>query len=179
MPAKRYIGLLRGINVGGNKKVPMADLREMMVSLGFENVKTVLASGNVAWDADSDDTDAMQSRIEAAIQSKFGFNVPTQVIPQTQVEALITRDPFAGIEVTADTRLYVTFLPQAHSPSFEVPYHAPTGDFTILSVAPTDVCSVLTVSNTRSIDAMAILETEFGKGITTRNWNTVLKIAKL
>ncbi|MCA9890632.1 MAG: DUF1697 domain-containing protein, partial [Anaerolineae bacterium] len=56
MPAKRYIGLLRGINVGGNKKVPMADLREMMVSLGFENVKTVLASGNVAWDADSDDT---------------------------------------------------------------------------------------------------------------------------
>jgi len=64
MSKARYIALLRGINVSATKTIKMAELRELLASLGFENVKTVLASGNAAWDADGDDTAAMQAAIE-------------------------------------------------------------------------------------------------------------------
>ena len=175
----RYIALLRGINVGGNKKIKMADLRTMLEGLGFSNVKTVLASGNVAWDADHSDTDAMQKSVEDAIHATFGFAVPIIVFPAQYIQTLIESDPFAGIEVTKETRLYVTFLPQPTPTTLNIPYDAPTGDFRILAVNDYTVCSVLTVTKTKTVDGMKILETEFGKQITTRNWNTVIKLANL
>ena len=179
MPDSRYIALLRGINVGGNKKIKMADLRDMAESLGFENVKTALASGNMAWDADSSDTHALQTILEQGIEQTFGFHVNVIVLPQTHIKALVASNPFADIEVTKDTRLYVTFLAKPTPTSLDIPYHAPTGDFTILRVTDTEVCSVLTLTETRTVNAMDILEEEFGKQVTTRNWNTVLKLASL
>jgi uncharacterized protein (DUF1697 family) len=180
MSKTRYIALLRGINVGGNKKIKMAELRELLTSLGLENVTTVLASGNAAWDAEGDDTAAMQAAIEHGIQAAFGFSVDIIVMPREQVERLVASDPFKGVQVTEDTRLYVTFLPAPTKAHLEIPYHAPTQDFTILSVTDKAVCSVLTLSPTsRTVDSMSILEQEFGKNITTRNWNTVIKLAEL
>jgi uncharacterized protein (DUF1697 family) len=180
MSKARYVALLRGINVSGNKKIKMEELREMFASREFENVKTVLASGNVAWDAESDDVDAMQATIEQGIEATFGFSVSVIVMPREQVERLVASDPFAGVEITKDTRLYVTFLPEPTATSLELPYHVPTQDFTILCVTDTEVCSVLTLSPTsRTVDSMSILEKEFGKSVTTRNWNTVVKLASL
>jgi uncharacterized protein (DUF1697 family) len=180
MSKTQYIALLRGINVGGSKKIEMAALRKLLASLGFENVKTVLASGNAAWDAESDDTAAMQTAIEHGIEATFGFSVNVIVKPREQVERLVASDPFGGVEVTKDTRLYVTFLPAPTQTQLEIPYHAPAQDFIILSVTDTAVCSVLTLSPTsRTVDSMSILEQVFGKNITTRNWNTVVKLAGL
>jgi uncharacterized protein (DUF1697 family) len=179
MTATRYIALLRGINVGGHKKIKMADLREMFTALGFTSVKTALASGNIAWDAAGADPDVMQAAIAQGIEDTFGFSVSVIVFPRAQVEALVDRAPFAGLEVTKETRLYVTFLPVPAPTTLDLPYRTATGDFTILSASDTEVCSVLTITHTRSVDAMQVLETEFGKNITTRNWNTVLKLAAL
>jgi uncharacterized protein (DUF1697 family) len=180
MSKTRYIALLRGINVGGSKKVEMAVLRTLLASLGFENVKTVLASGNAAWDAEGDDIAGMRSAIEQGIEATFGFSVNVMVRPRKQVERLVASDPFGDVEVTKDTRLYVTFLPAPTKAQLEIPYHAPAQDFTILSVTDTAVCSVLTLSPTsRTVDSMSILEQVFGKDITTRNWNTVVKLAGL
>jgi uncharacterized protein (DUF1697 family) len=180
MSKARYVALLRGINVGGNKKIKMTDLREMLASLGFENVKTALASGNVAWDTEGDDTTSMQATIEQEIEATFGFSVSVIVMPREQVEHLVESDPFVGIEVTKDTRLYVTFLPEPTTTNLELPYHAPAQDFTILRVVDTVVCSVLTLSPTsRTVDSMSILEKEFGSNVTTRNWSTVVKLASL
>ena len=176
----RHIALLRGINVSGSKKIKMAELRELLTSLGFENVTTVLASGNVAWNAEGVDTAAMQTAIEHGIQATFGFSVDIIVMPRAQVERLVASDPFKGVPVTENTRLYVTFLPAPPKADLDISYHAPAQDFTILSVTDIAVCSVLTLSPTsRTVDSMSILEQKFGKNITTRNWNTVLKLADL
>lgn len=177
--ATRYIALLRGINVGGNKKIKMADLREMLASLGFENIKTALASGNVALDADHDDVSALKSQIEQGIETTFGFTVPVIVFAQQQINDLIEKDPFTGIETTKDKRLYVTFLPEPTSSTLSLPHQSDTGDFAILDMTDIALFSVLTVTNTRSVDAMAVLEKAYGKSITTRNWNTVLKLGDL
>ena len=175
----RYIGLLRGINVGGNKKIKMADLRALMGELGFANIKTALASGNVAWDSDDDDMESMREAIMAGIKATFGFDVPLIVFPRQQVEEIVASAPFDGRNVTDDTRLYVTFLPAPVTTALDIPHQSMNGDFVILRVTDTDVCSVLTITHARSVDAMTILETEFGKTITTRNWNTVLKLVVL
>jgi uncharacterized protein (DUF1697 family) len=180
MSKTRYIALLRGINVGGSKKIEMAALRSLLASLGFENVKTALASGNAAWDAEGGDIASMRAAIEQGIEATFGFSVSVIVRPREHVGRLVASDPFGAVEVTEDTRLYVTFLPAPTKAQLEIPYHAPAQDFTILSVADTVVCSVLTLSPTsHTVDSMSILEQVFGKNITTRNWNTVVKLARL
>ncbi len=177
--ATRYIALLRGINVGGNKKIKMADLREMFNARGFASVKTALASGNVAYDSDTDNLDAMRASIEAGIAETFGFSVNTLVFPQTRVERLVESDPFAEIVVTEDTRLNVSFLPNPVAAPFDTPHFVEAGGLTILSVSDTEVCSMLTISKIRTVDAMKFLDDTFGKGITTRTWKTVLKLSTL
>ena len=178
METTRYIGLLRGINVGGNKKIKMADLREMFASLKFEDIKTVLASGNVAWNTVDQDTDKMKSMIEVGIKDTFGFEVDVIVRSQKQIMDLVASNPFEDIEVTEDIRLYVAFLSTPSSTKLDIPYQTPDGDFTILQVTDSEVCSVLTLTHRRSIDAMNALAI-FEVNMTTRNWNTVLKLASL
>lgn len=74
----RYVGLLRGINVGGNRKVPMAQLRALYESLGFTNVSTYLNSGNIIFNAE---TEPYPQAIALAMHKEFGFEVPTLIIP--------------------------------------------------------------------------------------------------
>lgn len=175
---KRYAAFLRGINVGGNKKVPMADLKKALEKAGFAHVKTLLNSGNVLLDS-SLDPRKIGKEIEAVIQKAFGF--PSSVIIRS-VEDLLklqASQPFKGIPVTKDTRLYVTFLSGKPESGLKIPYVSPDGSFRILSVSETEICSVLTLMpDARTPEAMGILEKEYGKTITTRNWNTLEKMLK-
>ena len=74
-----YIALLKGINVGGHKKVPMADLRELLSKSGFENVQTYIQSGNVILQSNNSDISKIESDIEKSIEDYFGFEVSVLV----------------------------------------------------------------------------------------------------
>lgn len=71
---KTYIVLLKGINVGGHKKVPMADLRDLLSKSGFENVQTYIQSGNVILES-SENANSIENKIQKAILAQFGFEV--------------------------------------------------------------------------------------------------------
>ncbi len=173
----KYVALLRGINVGGHKKIKMADLQDTFASLGFQNVKTLLASGNVLFQASETSTDALARRIEEQIETSLGFSVGVILRTIEQIQQIADSQPFKGISVTPDTRFYVSFLAEKAKHRLKIPYESPGSDFRILRVSDGEVFSVLTLnSNSRSVDAMSILEKEFGRKITTRNWNTVSKI---
>lgn len=173
-----YVALLRGINVGGNKKVPMTDLKKILEKLGFKNVRTLLASGNVVFEVPGK-TSVSSSGLETAIEKKFGFPVPVILIPFSQIEEIIKLDPFRKTKLTPETRLYVTFLSKKPESKLTIPYHSPDRSFEIISIAGNIIFSVLDLTKAQTPDAMNILEKEFGKNITTRNWNTVVKIAAL
>ena len=176
----RYAAFLRGINVGGHKKIKMADLRRAFVSWGFTDVKSVLASGNVAFSSDETRRDALSGYIEAKIEQTFGFEVGVAVRTMASIKDLVSTNPFRDIVVTPQTRLYVTFLSPDSPRGLEAPYESPNLDFRILDVSAQEVCSVLTVgAGGRTTKSMEILDKEFGKRITTRNWNTILKLANL
>ena len=174
----KYVAFPRGINVGGHNKIKMADLRQGFASWGFQNVKTLLASGNIIFEAQDTDPDVLASTIGKRIDETFRIDVSVIVRTLDQIKSLLDENPFDGVTITKQTRLYVTFLSEPHQSRLKIPYESLEKDFKILRATDCEVYSVLTLTpQSGTIKAMGILEKEFGENITTRNWNTVTKIA--
>ncbi len=172
---KSYVALLRGINSGSNPTIKMDALKDVFLEAGFINIKTVLASGNVIFDAEST-REGLAAPIEKGVSEQLGFNAPTTVLPAEDILRLAASDPFQGIPGTTQTRLYVTFLSQEAKPGPELPYRDPAGRFSILGAGEGAVFSVVDLEKGMTPDLMALLDKEYGKAITTRNWNTIEKI---
>ncbi len=172
----KYVAFLRGINVGGKKKVPMSDLKKTFESLGFQNVKTLLNSGNIVFEGEKADSQT----IETKLKSQFGFDIPVIIRTHEELQKLIDTNPFKGIKLTPETRLYVTFLSTKPESTLKIPYMSPDKNLRILKVTDGEIISVLTLSpKFGTTEAMKMLEKEFGKTVTTRNWNTILKLISL
>jgi uncharacterized protein (DUF1697 family) len=177
--AARNVAFLRGINVGGKNILKMETVKQAFTELGFANVKTVLASGNVLFDSPIRAARNLTSTIETQLSSISGREIFVITRSQEYINELLKRNPFGKIKVTPQTRLYVTFLPNKSSSRLKLPHKVDRGNFVILSATDTEVFSVLTVTTDyNSTDGMKILEREYGKKITTRNWNTIEKVAK-
>lgn len=171
-----YIALLRGINVGGHHKVPMAELRKTMEQLGFTKVITLLNSGNVIFDASGEEA-ALEEQLAARLEKEFGFPIPVLLRTDNEILQLHNSRPFEKIEVTPDTRLYVSFLKQTPERQVSLPWTSEDGSYRIISIEGRAICSVLDVSVTNTPKGMDAVEQLFGKTITTRNWNTIERIA--
>ena len=173
------IAFLRGINVGGHHKVPMASLREVLNELNCKNVKTLLNSGNIVFDTSEKSIQAFENKIENLLTKSFGFPIPVILKKKTEILKLVDKDPFKNISVNKDTRLYVSFLKHSPESTLALPYTSKDNAFRILSLENKTMLSVLDLSISNTTKGMDDLEKHFGKEITTRNWNTIVKIAKL
>ena len=103
----KYLAFLRGINVGGNKSVPMAKAKFVMEELGFTEVRTVLASGNIIFEGRKENPSILAKKIGTRLEQVFGFTIPVIIRDAVQIEKIAESDTFKGIEVKKDTRLYV------------------------------------------------------------------------
>lgn len=72
-----YIAFLRGINVGGHHKVPMSELKKEFQKLGFENIVTLLNSGNIIFEGSSNNTTSLEQQISTHLENVFGFSILT------------------------------------------------------------------------------------------------------
>src|SRR5258706_44782 len=115
MTMPTLVSLLRGINVGAQKKIKMADLKQVYESLGYGNVQTYVQSGNVIFEASSSDAKKAAAEQEAAINKHFGFDVPVIVVSPIELAKIVERNPFKGAKSEDHTRLLVTFLSDAPS----------------------------------------------------------------
>lgn len=104
----RYVAFLRGINVGGNRIIKMTDLRACFDGLGFEDVSTVLQSGNVLFTSSSRSTDTLRRKIEAALTKAFDYPAKVQVYPISALEKAIREYPFDANQ--SDLQHYVVFV---------------------------------------------------------------------
>ncbi|MGH7204046.1 MAG: DUF1697 domain-containing protein [Candidatus Levyibacteriota bacterium] len=176
----KYVAFLRGINVGGNKKVPMEELRKTFSEWGFSEVKTLLNSGNVVFDAEEKESKKLKEAVELGLEKTFGWRIEVFLRTQESLQKMVNENPFAKIEVTPQTRLYVTFLPKNMQTTLEIPYKSENNLFRILDVKDDTLFSVLTISQDGdSLKLMNVIGKEFGKNVTTRNWNTIKKVAAL
>ncbi|MET9963622.1 DUF1697 domain-containing protein [Streptomyces sp. NPDC006326] len=180
MTSKKYAALLRGINVGGSKKVPMADLRQVLEGLGHGDVQTYLQSGNAVFSSTQQDPVALARALEGAIESRFGFPVACLVADGARLRAVADDCPFPAAELEG-RQLHVTFLSEQPDPSrfsaIDAPSYLPEefriGDRVLYLYAPNGLG--------RSKLAEALYRPAVLKGIdaTTRNWNTVAKLVAL
>lgn len=90
---KRYIAFLRGINISGKNKVPMAELKQGFERLDYTEVKTYLNSGNVIFSSDEADTIKTTSRIEEMIKNQFRLDIPVFVISKEELEDILHHAP--------------------------------------------------------------------------------------
>ena len=90
---KRYAAFLRGVNISGKYKVPMAELNKGFERLGFKEVRTYLNSGNVIFSTDENDTKDVTVRIETMIKNQFGFDIPVFVISKERLEDILNNAP--------------------------------------------------------------------------------------
>jgi len=105
-----YIVLLRGVNVGGHRKVKMSQFKEMLEGLGYTGVQTYIQSGNAVFKTGSAEAGPLQLQIEQAINHHFGFEVKTLVLPQKTVVDTVERNPFLPEFAQETEKLYYTFL---------------------------------------------------------------------
>lgn len=174
-----WISLLRGINVGGNKRIKMADLSALYESLGLAGVHTLLQSGNALFQSDEADAAALARRIEAGIEQRFGFHVDVFLRTRAQWRNMVGRNPFAGDSELDPARLLVTFL-----------VHAPAADAVAAlqgsHIGPEDVRAsgaelfvYYPDGMGRSALSGAVIEKALKMSVTARNWRTVTRILEL
>ena len=173
----RFVAFLRGINVGGRRPVKMEELRAAFSVLDFRDVRTVQASGNVVFEAPDGETEAaVGAAVAAGLERSLGYPVQLLVRPVGELEALVESAPFAGVPVSPATRLYVTFL---SSPGENETDLGPSRDdrITLVRVTGREVLTAIELApGWGTTELMSWLEKAFGRDVTTRNWNTILKI---
>ncbi|MBB4662346.1 DUF1697 domain-containing protein [Conexibacter arvalis] len=179
MPARR-IALLRGINVGGGKKVPMAQLRELVEGLGHTAVRTYVQSGNVVFTAADPDAAAAEvgEGIERAIAAAFGFDVLVTIRTRDELAAVIAADPFAGV-ADHPSRYHVLFLAEAGDPRRLEELDRAAYEPERFALRGRELYLWTPEGLGRSKLAQALSERRLGVAATARNWRTVTTLLAL
>jgi uncharacterized protein (DUF1697 family) len=173
----RYVAFLRAINVGG-RSVKMAHLRELFEALGFFDVKTFIASGNVIFDSPAEGTRKLQQRIEDHLRESLGYEVATFVRSGSELVDVAGYDPFVPPDLNVEgNSLYIAFL-QA-SPTFQaeqklMAFRSEVDDF---RVNEREVYWLGRKTMSESSFSGALLEKILGMPATIRNATTVQKLA--
>jgi uncharacterized protein (DUF1697 family) len=173
----RKIGILRGINVGGKRKILMADLKSMCEELSLKNVTTYIQSGNLIFNSDKPNSE-LENDLERAIAEKYGFDVPVIVRTKKELENSINNNPF--FDKDADIKqLHLTFLKEI--PSKEnlekiLTFNYDPDKFKIDSKDTFIFCSGKYHESKLTNN---FFEKQLKIGATTRNWKTVMKLSEL
>lgn len=105
----KWIALFRGINVGGNNKLPMKELRDLAGELGFEDAKTYIQSGNMVFGSAEKSAEKLEEQLAAAIHKQFGFAPMVLMRRATDLEKAMKGNPFAS-KVTEGKQCHIYFL---------------------------------------------------------------------
>ncbi|MFG2353372.1 DUF1697 domain-containing protein [Streptomyces sp. NPDC048521] len=175
-----YAALLRGINVGGSKKLPMAELRTLVTGLGHTGVRTHLQSGQAVFTADRGDEESLAAELARAIEERFGFPVDVLVRDHAYLKAVAEACPFPAADLQPK-QLHVTYFSAPVSqdryaeidPAAYLPEEFRLGDRCLYLYAPDGL------GRSKLAEALARPRTTAGLIATSRNWNTVLKLVEL
>lgn len=174
----KYVAFLRGINVGGHHKVPMTDLKKELAELGMENIVTLLNSGNVIFDSTNADIASLEKQISKHLEGIFGFSIPTILRRSEMILDLLDGAPFEDVTLTKEVRLYMSFLWKDIGANLQLPWTSEDGSFKIIEKRDRTILSVLDLSISKTPKGMEALERHYGKEMTTRNWNTIVRVGK-
>jgi uncharacterized protein (DUF1697 family) len=177
MPA--YIALLRAINVGGHAKVAMADLRDLVKRLGFEDAHALLQTGNLVFRGGSRSGAALERTLEAEAAKRLGLETDFFVRTSPEWQAVVAGNPFPADAKRDPSHLVVQFLKDApRASAVQALQRAIVGPERIRASGK-QLYVVYPAGIGRSKLTNKLIEEKLRTRSTGRNWNTVLKLAAL
>jgi len=174
---KTFIALFRGINVGGNNKLPMMELAAVLETLGMQNIRTYIQSGNVVFQDKATDAAKRAAQISAAIMQSHGFAPKVMLLDAVKLEQAIKDNPFPEAEA-APTTLHLNFLDAIPAkPNLDAleKIRAPSERFFLKD----NVLYLHAPDGIGRSKLAANMERLLGVPITGRNWNTVCKLREM
>jgi uncharacterized protein (DUF1697 family) len=145
----------------------------------FENIQTVISSGNVVFESPARATKRLEGRIENALRAELGLKSTTILRSKSQLQHLVDQNPFQGLEHSQRSSLNVTFLKKKTHIDLKFPYTGKDRAYTLLGMYDGAIRSVIGLTGSQTPDLMVWLEKKFGKERTTRTWKTVERLLKV
>jgi uncharacterized protein (DUF1697 family) len=174
--SRRYVALLRGINVGGHKLIKMEALARVFKSAGFRNVRTYIQSGNVVFDSSETDPLALAKKIERKLTKAFGHEITVVVLDLTLLAAMAKRNPFKKFEGEKDVMLCAVFF-AADPPKLKLPLKSTPENLEVFAVRDATAFVICRRKKSGWFGfPNNFVEKQFGVAATTRQWKTVQKI---
>lgn len=171
----KYIALLRAINVGGNTKIAMHDLKRMFKDLGYENAKTYIHSGNVLFES-KDKPEKLRPIIETKIKETFGFDVVTVIVTILELEKIIKECPFEE-NLDENWRVYITFLAEEPESELVDTFLSMASDDEQYAIEGKTVYALINKNAKTKLHFSAnLVEKVLKVKGTSRNWNTVIRL---
>ena len=171
------IAILRGINVGGKRRILMNDLKALFEHLGLEHTQTYIQSGNLIFYSDKENT-TLEEILEKSISERFGFEVPVIVRNIEELETSISRNPFYDKDADI-SQLHLTFLKRKPGKENLEKIQSYNYEPDRFKIEENDVFIFCEGKYHQSKLSNNFFEKKLKVGATTRNWKTVLKLLDL
>ena len=175
----RYIALLRGINVGGNKMIAMADLRAFMAHMGLEDPQSILQSGNLVFRSKSRPTGKLEQLLEVGIKKRLSIETHFFVRTAQEWQSVIAHNPFPEEAKRDPGHLVVMLFKSAPAPGDVKALQGAIPGSEVIRVDERQGYITYPDGQGRSRLTNALIESRLGTRGTARNWNTVLKLAAI
>jgi uncharacterized protein (DUF1697 family) len=173
----RYIAFLRAINVGGNNIVKMDFLRRLFESLGFSNVETFIASGNIVFETTSKNARVLEREIENRLREALGYEVATFIRTDTELAAIANYKPFSQSDLDGAVALNIALLADGLDDKSSQKLMAMRTDIDDFHLHGREIYWLCRKKQSGSKISNAVLEKALGQRSTLRGANTVKKMA--
>jgi uncharacterized protein (DUF1697 family) len=174
-----FISMLRGINVGGQKRLRMETLRGLYEELGFINVRTYVQSGNVVFDSSAIKRSELVGKIEAHLQNNLDYHVDIFIRQADDMQRILSCNPFLMDRIEDPSKCLVTFYYQAPSETVLSKLIAPAGITDEFALSDMEAYIFCPIGYGKTKLSNSFFERKLGIPVTTRNWNTVNALYKM
>lgn len=171
-----YIGFLRGVNVGGKTKISMPELKRMLETMGLSRAQTYIQSGNVLFES-AEAPELLRRQVEQEIVTAFGMSVTVMLRTAGELEQIIANCPYASDSLSAGESIQVSMLTEAPAQADIARLANGKSPMDEFQVNGREIYFLLRQS---VIDSKLMPNLQkLGQAVTTRNWNTIVKLAAL
>jgi uncharacterized protein (DUF1697 family) len=174
-----WILLLQGINVGGQKRMPMPELQSLLSDLGLQAVRTYIQSGNAVFASRGADRAVLAELIGNAIGDKFGFTTPVFLRTVMEMARVAGENPFLTARSEDPAFLHVTFLSSPLTPIAQAGLTAPAGITDEMQYGLEEVYLFCPQGYGHTKLNNAFFERKLDQKVTTRNWNSVMTLLRM
>ncbi|HET7434842.1 MAG TPA: DUF1697 domain-containing protein [Thermoanaerobaculia bacterium] len=174
-----FVALLRGVNVGGNQKLPSAVLKACCERAGGTSVRTYLQSGNVVFASEESSADRMAAAIRAEVKKAVGFEVAVLIRTGAELKKVIAKNPFADAARENGGKVFVVFLQEPAGATAKAALEKDRVDPEELHYDGRHLYASLPNGAGRSKVAQDFTPRKLGSDCTARNWNTVVALSEL